>query len=177
MSWDKISLHWSISDELLWTAVHQLHQWKTATTLQPHYVHFGTGTVCGCIWCIMVMIRLWSVFKENMHEKRLDNLEHYPRNDNRRMIAAKLTSQHTISGSVWDWPGLPVLEASRFWDFSIVNMYKCVNVYHWICLDFMNRELRPLLHRQLIIFLEGKSKFVFYRAWDCWLSGLWDMKP
>ena len=35
-----------------------------------------------------------------MHEKRLDNLEHYPRNDNRRMIAAKLTSQHTISGSV-----------------------------------------------------------------------------
>lgn len=102
-------------------------------------------SVAVLFWCIMVMIRLWSVFKEGLHKKRLDNyLKHHFRHSHRRMIAAKPTSQHAISGCVWDWPGLPVLEASRFWDFSIVNIYKCINV---------------LLHRQLILFLEDKSKF------------------
>ena len=95
----------------------------------------------GVFYVSWVWIRLLSVFKENVHKNRLDNyLEHYLWHSHRRMIAAKSTSQHAISGYVWDWPGLPVLEPSRFWDFSIVNMYKCINVYHWICLDFVNLE-------------------------------------
>ena len=32
-------------DELFWTALHQLYQWKTATAFQSHNVHFGAGTV------------------------------------------------------------------------------------------------------------------------------------
>ena len=55
----KIKRAWSFPVELIWTALHQLHEWETTTTVQPHHVHPGAGGVpAGGYW--LELHRLWT---------------------------------------------------------------------------------------------------------------------